>query len=129
MRISDWSSDVCSSDLLERLEAGERVGAAAVGQDDRRIRREIGRRQRIDARAEEQIAAEERIGRRVEIDRREDVGADDVGRETLAVLRIVGARGEGQPVADLEIERAEDRSEEHTSELQALMRNLYSVFC
>src|SRR3546814_6527024 len=72
MRISDWSSDVCSSDLLigqagapreilvvglarldrvrdieegrqelERLEAGERVGAAAVGQDDRRIRREI----------------------------------------------------------------------------------------
>src|SRR3546814_3817903 len=123
MRISDWSSDVCSSDLLERLEAGERVGAAAVGQDDRRIRREIGRRQRIDARAEEQIAAEERIGRRVEIDRREDVGADDVGRETLAVLRIVGARGEGQPVADLE------RSEEHTSELQSLMRISYAVFC
>src|SRR3546814_18150949 len=73
------------------------------------MRRERGRRQRFDARAEEQVAAEERIGRRVEIDRREDVGADDVGRETLAVLRIVGARGEGQPVADLEIERADDR--------------------
>src|SRR3546814_16305308 len=93
MRISDWSSDVCSSDLLigqagatreilvvglarldrvrdieegrqelERLEAGERVGADAVGQEDRRIRRGIGRRQRIDASADEKIAAEARRG-------------------------------------------------------------------
>src|SRR3546814_16977754 len=29
MRISDWSSDVCSSDLLKRLLAAERTGAAA----------------------------------------------------------------------------------------------------
>src|SRR3546814_12980812 len=41
MRISDWSSDVCSSDLLgEMIEAGQRIGAA-VAQMDRRIGMQI----------------------------------------------------------------------------------------
>src|SRR3546814_3338846 len=34
MRISDWSSDVCSSDLLERLPVGgDRLFAAARGEE------------------------------------------------------------------------------------------------
>src|SRR3546814_11790470 len=41
MRISDWSSDVCSSDLLGE-ELGALVGADHVGQADRRVL--VGRR-------------------------------------------------------------------------------------
>src|SRR3546814_8065466 len=51
MRISDWSSDVCSSDLVQPSEAGVEPGAAgnhggiAAGEPGLRLRigREIGR--------------------------------------------------------------------------------------
>src|SRR3546814_1402791 len=54
----------------------------------------------------------------------------DIGRKITAVashhigrfVADLGARGAGQQVADL-------RSEEHTSELQSLMRISYAVFC
>src|SRR3546814_4391401 len=120
MRISDWSSDVCSSDLIAvvRIRKGDEL------LEDRR-RRGVGRKGRnrrgvvrVDARllerpAEDQLVAERRILRRIEVDGRESVGAHHIGRETLAILRIVGADGE--------------RSEEHTSELQSLMRTSYAV--
>src|SRR3546814_9242912 len=76
MRISDWSSDVCSSDL--RLQG---IGVHVAGA--------IGRRQRGSG-----------------------DGAGDAGHAELG--------------ADLPM-RA--RSEEHTSELQSLMRISYAVFC
>src|SRR3546814_8753235 len=49
-----------------------------------------------------------------------------------AVERIEHARAEGRPDADLYVAAASrimDRSEEHTSELQSLMRISYAVFC
>src|SRR3546814_6032534 len=89
MRISDWSSDVCSSDLGDDEadhHAPEQVHAGEAGGCGRR---------RGDA-------AGERVARRVE--------------ETLA--------------ADHRAQIAEHpRSEEHTSELQSLMRISYAVFC
>src|SRR3546814_10298911 len=44
MRISDWSSDVCSSDLLHRLGGGERVRAGTLehAHDHGGLAREIG---------------------------------------------------------------------------------------
>src|SRR3546814_7424409 len=59
-----------------------------------------------------------------------------LGIEVRAVMRVVGHRHVGQflalrdppriaPVA----QRLADRSEEHTSELQSLMRTSYAVFC
>src|SRR3546814_1788867 len=45
-----------------------------------------------------------------------------------AVLRQSGAAIEAAPVADREA-AGEHRSEEHTSELQSLMRSSYAVFC
>src|SRR3546814_19868580 len=54
MRISDWSSDVCSSDLLEVVEADRRIhrrveevahGAAGVGEGGEL---ELGRREEVD---------------------------------------------------------------------------------
>src|SRR3546814_10302353 len=76
--------------------------------------------------------------------RSEDVAADHIGREALAILRIIAAERQRQAVGDVEIDGAEDReglvlhligfveavrSEEHTSELQSLMRISYAVFC
>src|SRR3546814_3652472 len=98
MRISDWSSDVCSSDLVENLAApAHRLGDAA--------------------------------------------GADGHDHEFLHVDRIVGMfaavddvhhrhrQGARRDAADIAIERQAARSEEHTSELQSLMRISYAVFC
>src|SRR3546814_6155055 len=114
MRISDWSSDVCSSDLSRtRL----RIGT----QRRRRGRQCLG------------VGAQ-----------RGGVGAGGVGiaaERRSADLRRLAVRadggcavGTGQRVAAgskraFAIDRGVVRSEEHTSELQSLMRNTYDVLC
>src|SRR3546814_1215548 len=82
MRISDWSSDVCSSDLT-------RIGAAGVAD------RFLGQREFA-----EHLRPQ----------------PDDRGHAALP---------HGERVA----EPLKLRSEEHTSELQSLMRISYAVFC
>src|SRR3546814_1645358 len=100
MRISDWSSDVCSSDLEPA-----RIGADDVD------RRDVG------GDAFEQRRVE--ISRVVDVTRR--VRAVAAGARAVAAFRarhrIVQVRG------------PQIRSEEHTSELQSLMRISYAVFC
>src|SRR3546814_9841875 len=97
MRISDWSSDVCSSDLT-----AARFRLAAV--DDHR--------QRVDILA-------------VHKDRH-------LHQVVLAVADLViieagvSPADRLQPVVEVE---HHFRSEEHTSELQSLMRTSYAVFC
>src|SRR3546814_6933300 len=117
MRISDWSSDVCSSDLgIDRV--GEDIGAVdaleaecgsggAAGRDREEFTRRLDRRER-------RIA----VG---------DVGAHAIGQAAEDAGRIA--------VAELLLDAraivlfVEIRSEEHTSELQSLMRTSYAVFC
>src|SRR3546814_4504210 len=107
MRISDWSSDVCSSDL--RLT------------DPRPSHRRIDHG--TDARA----------------------GASDSARRPLAPCRRLGnsrwsgtqglharhsrTRPDGTPGGAARARVRDARSEEHTSELQSLMRISYAVFC
>src|SRR3546814_6971073 len=103
MRISDWSSDVCSSDLERRL--GDRraiVGQAAGFTRRRRIGGGARRRQRR--------------GRWLVLERVRGIGVD-------VALRLGRRR--------VDVDRVERfaRSEEHTSELQSLMRLSYAVFC
>src|SRR3546814_5449484 len=113
VRISDWSSDVCSSDLLgEEVLRYVQHGAPA-------------RRRRLLAEAEEGERRLQDDGggdgeRRLHQHRRENVGQDV-------------AQDDGE-VGDADGERAFHivlrlRSEEHTSELQSLMRISYAVFC
>src|SRR3546814_8821869 len=100
MRISDWSSDVCSSDLARGL----------LHEAD-----EIGRRARCLL-----IIARLRIGAIVDEQAHgieEGLVADQIPE------RVERPRALGIDVA------AAARSEEHTSELQSLMRNSYAVFC
>src|SRR3546814_977222 len=118
MRISDWSSDVCSSDLGRNPRSVvpvERIGvapvflaAAALSPPVLPRRREARHRgDRIAAMKGEQIHV--RIA--VEPPRR-------TGRKPGTRLRPAPVRGDSA-----------DRSEEHTSELQSLMRISYAVFC
>src|SRR3546814_9648148 len=102
MRISDWSSDVCSSDLDAAL-----VSALVpiilldiytlLGGDDQDYFR-LSREQRFGMTLEQFVA--DRPGHLARLEK------------TLAPLR-----------------KTLGRSEEHTSELQSLMRISYAVFC
>src|SRR3546814_8089717 len=98
MRISDWSSDVCSSDLLRARLCGARE--LRLG-GDRRARPAVLRR-----RAPRPVLRRAVPSRAVSRDRGAAAGQ----------LSAVGAMSAA-------------RSEEHTSELQSLMRISYAVFC
>src|SRR3546814_3065785 len=110
MRISDWSSDVCSSDLRKRLrtvqpdlEIKDRVAIA----DDVVTDRERARHENREA-----------IGHAVDV-----IGARGT-REIEGVL-ILGQH----LILSRRIGDRDRRSEEHTSELQSLMRISYAVYC
>src|SRR3546814_5452328 len=47
----------------------------------------------------------------------------------ICLARIGGVAGSPDPVCRASADRAGARSEEHTSELQSLMRSSYAVFC
>src|SRR3546814_7252112 len=118
MRISDWSSDVCSSDLLQRRAQRRHVAHPAV--DPLFLRPVAGARLE---RVEKQRHRAARIDPIVDagdafVDGAKDAGAqiDDTEQQLAsagAQPRIVGKA----------------RSEAHTSELQSLMRISYAVFC
>src|SRR3546814_1573980 len=90
MRISDWSSDVCSAD-----DAPSKPGEGA--------------------RLEEDVLVE-------------DAAPDRLHRHQQDVPGDSEEQCRGQP-ADQPGGEAGERSEEHTSELQSLMRISYAVFC
>src|SRR3546814_2914949 len=102
MRISDWSSDVCSSDLADQA-------------FDHRARL------RTDAGHAALLAAPE--GRRQQDENGEQLEPAEQHAEAHEQLGAVRQAGEVAGGAD------GVRSEEHTSELQSLMRISYAVFC
>src|SRR3546814_9205365 len=100
MRIRDWSSDVCSSDL-QRIDFGfvevghlcaHRIECAGFFTDLHHLRRHVRKQVRL-------------LHREIELLTRCDL-----------VLHLHDAFGE------------DERSEEHTSELQSLMRISYAIF-
>src|SRR3546814_3806897 len=106
MRISDWSSDVCSSDLLRRTRFQRGARRAAVHRQFE-LCRERGSAAVVPRCVDEARARHARAVRRSARGDREYDGR-------RATLRGGGAKA---------------RSEEHTSELQSLMRISYAVFC
>src|SRR3546814_5311108 len=132
MRISDWSSDVCSSDLAEFVDADVPFfddlvgGAAARGEEiDRRIADKLARGWTLD-RLDKSMKAILRAGA-YELIARPDVPAKTVISEYLDVADAFYDKPEKGFVNGLLDALA--RSEEHTSELQSLMRISYAVFC
>src|SRR3546814_10910691 len=118
MRISDWSSDVCSSDLLvgERQplcpQRGGQPPDAPAGGDTRRPA--VGGDGEV---AGHRVEADDR---RVRCAQRHETVS---GADRADLCRALDERGEFALVARI------GRSEEHTSELQSLMRTSYAVFC
>src|SRR3546814_8888843 len=131
MRISDWSSDVCSSDLVAHAQAFQVDPVVFAG---------LRRRQRRACHPD--FGAAQRVGRVAVGDVRER-GNDALcgqaparaGQLAFAALRVaqdprlVAEDRVGRIGERLELEFATHRSEEHTSELQSLMRISYAVFC
>src|SRR3546814_5144790 len=109
MRISDWSSDVCSSDLFSgnhriTISSRCRMGAAnTILRPADGLAHEAGRAGRHDGGAR---ACRRRGNARLAGGRERHYLAFSTCRRQLA-----------------------ERSEEHTSELQSLMRNTYAVVC
>src|SRR3546814_9695083 len=120
MRISDWSSDVCSSDLY-RSELAE---LAAKGADTLvLIDYGDGAGMTILRQALENGFFSKFVGGD---GMKTDALIDALGAENLAEFTTsapIGAESAGLDVFN------ELRSEEHTSELQSLMRISYAVFC
>src|SRR3546814_9149095 len=105
MRISDWSSDVCSSDLMTCVVCSEQHGQDAIRSDVRRARRR---------RNTEKFLF--------------DLAAD-TGAAGAAAWRFRQMQSDFFMSSTWRFDRAINRSEEHTSELQSLMRISYAVFC
>src|SRR3546814_2083700 len=117
MRISDWSSDVCSSDLIFRAALVVLVEHDQLGEVDHVDLLEL---------AGGAVVAGHHVHR--EVDQVDDlrVGLADAGG--LDDDEVIAQRlEEGDAV--LEHDVGGGRSEEHTSELQSLMRISYAVFC
>src|SRR3546814_8227659 len=107
MRIRDWSSDVCSSDL-QGLAAVQQL--AALGQ---------GLREQchlVDAGGIGELHEGHAVALAV-VDLA--LAEDDAGQGEVPAAAL----------AQLGVGRRLHRSEEHTSELQSLMRISYAVFC
>src|SRR3546814_5527654 len=122
MRISDWSSDVCSSDLVnEQLEARRSfIEAVLSGVSSAVVSVDAGRRILL-----ANAAAERLIGQSAESLTGQLL--DDVAPELARLL--TGEEREGiVQLSRKDAEPATLRSEEHTAELQSLMRISYAVF-
>src|SRR3546814_2564977 len=113
MRISDWSSDVCSSDLFEVPTFEEILDLLA--------RVNTGRDHPVGVYPETKHPGYFA-----------SIGLPHAA-PMLALLDRYGYRGRRSPVFIQSFEvgnlKALRRSEEHTSELQSLMRISYAVFC
>src|SRR3546814_2186010 len=125
MRISDWSSDVCSSDLYSDLVV-HRSLVRAFGLGPGKL-------------TDDEMATIDRTGEHISMTERRAMEAerDTIDRYVAAFLaqhvgevmeaRITGVTNFGffATVAGI---GGDGRSGEHTPELQSLMRNSYAVF-
>src|SRR3546814_3987271 len=136
MRISDWSSDVCSSDLIDpTAEVQGRQGSNDAKEGDQQadgdkdVRKPVEPAVTVSEIYEEVLGAGrilENIRRRID-DCFAKLLPGPPQWERLGVTNIhhllidfIESTGEGQPGR---------RSEEHTSELQSLMSSSDAVFC
>src|SRR3546814_9110697 len=121
MRISDWSSDVFSSDLEQFIALNDdRIGRI---EDDR-----IGRAFPSFCCLVDLLLLDEQIFKPAglhEVAKDVDV---PIGNGRVEPFIGIGAIGEVEELV-AKLRRGLARSEEHTSELQSLMRTSYAVFC
>src|SRR3546814_4258656 len=128
MRISDWSSDVCSSDLvfdgLELLAVAEAHRAFEAHAAELAGGPGHAEQRRLEAAAGHGLGAEAvALAQDDRAEGHREVGAGDEQAADVAHER--GLLGVGTDHDPGGVAEEEDRSEEHTSELQSLMRISY----
>src|SRR3546814_8951013 len=119
MRISDWSSDVCSSDLFRPLTAALAVmgGDYQLSGVPRMHERPIG----------DLVDALLVLGADIRYLGNPNYPPLAIGRGDIRSDKPIGVKGSVSSQFLTALLMA--RSEEHTSELQSLMRISYAVFC
>src|SRR3546814_2592033 len=146
MRISDWSSDVCSSDLFgdifsDLFNGGQRRRGSPFGQRPQRRGADVAYRLQVPF--EEAAALKPQrvtLSNGKTIDLKLPPGIESGRQMRLSGQGEAGPGGNGDALVTIEIAPHRffkrdgddvrlDRSEEHTSELQSLMRISYAVFC
>src|SRR3546814_8314829 len=129
MRISDWSSDVCSSDLIALFDRrADFLAEVARYQHARKRRDDAGARELIFDQAQARFGLTQlRAGKA-------HFGAFVLGErfaiaavELLPLPQRAGAVDAQVAVVERRVHRS--RSEEHTSDLQSLMPRPYAFFC
>src|SRR3546814_2310120 len=116
MRISDWSSDVCSSDLIDIKDAIRAIPGStklAVCYASQNLSHPF-----CDDFTRSTLTGEVNYLSAQPI---------NTGRETMSGLDL--GLVYNRMIGDVSLSLDANRSEEHTSELQSLMRNSYAVFC
>src|SRR3546814_1741937 len=116
MRISDWSSDVCSSDLDYRVRL--------------RIDGILKQSAKMPVKLNQRISARLKVMSQLDIAEKR-VPQDGRMKINLSKTKQIDFRVSTLPTlfGEKVVLRILDRSEEHTSELQSLMRISYAVFC
>src|SRR3546814_6125133 len=111
MRISDWSSDVCSSDLINSdAVPASKVEGTALGRIPSKLDDSVTRR--------DSLGKDDHIAGQV-------VAVFDLGNAEVGPHKYLALTHQTFPASVFN----SSRSEEHTSELQSLMRISYAVFC
>src|SRR3546814_6383437 len=126
IRISDWSSDVCSSDLAENIPSGDPFDPAVASGpvvNQAAVDRILGMIDRAKSEGATLLAGGNRVDREgyyieptvfTDVDPDSELAQNEVFGPVLAIFKF---------------STEEERSDEHTSELQSLMRISYAVFC
>src|SRR3546814_6068556 len=100
MRISDWSSDVCSSDLIPKVSAKVLTARLRALEAKGVVIREV------------KPTSPPSV----------EYSLTDLGQQLVPAINAIAEVGH-------KLRERNGRSEEHTSELQSLMRISYAVFC
>src|SRR3546814_5720365 len=134
MRISDWSSDVCSSDLWWQYRDRPEPAPPIVSDRQRLVSAAI-----TALRADPNVADIVYSPAGDQWDATPIAGTDDATAFARYVCFVLDAQHVTRPATSVRVidnDRLEAsgfdynrRSEEHTSELQSLMRISYAVFC
>src|SRR3546814_10403752 len=128
MRISDWSSDVCSSDLngivddflrlnVEFIIAGDPLTVELV---DHKRNADFGTVEALEAPTAPKFGGDGVAVENEVLNTRKAIGHR--GRQNLTIVDVVGERHSFRSLSKGQIGK-------HTSELKSLMRSSYAVFC